>query len=156
MKLATRRALPWHWLNSAGANACLGTDGCASNNNLDMFEEAKIAAILQKFFWNDPTLLPAHAALGMATSSGAKALGLRTGVLREGVPADIVLVTTNTPCNTPMHNVESNLVYACNGGAVETTICDGKVLMLERIIPQEQEILDTANAAAKDLVRRAS
>ncbi len=65
MKLATNRAMPYHWLTSAGANVCLGTDGCASNNNLDMFEEMKTAALLQKFFWNDPTVLPAPEALAM-------------------------------------------------------------------------------------------
>ena len=77
MKLATNRAMPWHELTRAGANACLGTDGCASNNNLDMFEEAKIAALLQKFYWNNPTLLPAPAALAMATSHRGKGARVR-------------------------------------------------------------------------------
>jgi 5-methylthioadenosine/S-adenosylhomocysteine deaminase len=154
MKLATHRAMPCHWLSGAGANVCLGTDGCASNNNLDMFEESKIAALLQKFYWNNPTLLPAQEALRMATFNGAKALGFGTGKLAPGSPADIVLVTTRSVCNTPLHHVSSNLVYACNGGAVETTICDGKVLMLEREIPGETEIRESAARAASDLVRR--
>jgi 5-methylthioadenosine/S-adenosylhomocysteine deaminase len=155
MKLATNRAMPCHWLSAAGANICLGTDGCASNNNLDMFEESKIAALLQKFYWNDPTLLPAEEALSMATVNGAKALGFGTGKLMTGAPADIVLVTTRSACNTPLHHASSNLVYTCNGGAVETTICDGRVLMLEQEIPGEAEIREGAATAARDLVRRA-
>jgi len=155
MKLATNRAMPYHWLKAAGANVCLGTDGCASNNNLDMLEEAKTAALLQKFSWNNPVLLPAHEALRMATANGANALGLATGALVAGTPADIILISTRTACNTPLHNATSNLVYSCSGGAVETTICDGRVLMLEREVPGEAEVLSKASAAAQDLVRRA-
>jgi len=155
MKLATNRAMPYQGLSGAGANVCLGTDGCASNNNLDMFEEAKTAALLQKFFWNNPTLLPAHEALAMATIHGAKGLGLGTGSLVAGSPADLILVSLTTACNTPLHNATSNLVYSCNGGAVETTICDGRVLMLEREIPGEEQILTGAARAAGDLVKRA-
>jgi 5-methylthioadenosine/S-adenosylhomocysteine deaminase len=155
MKLATNRAMPYHWLAGAGANVSLGTDGCASNNNLDMFEEAKIAALLQKFFWNNPVRLPAPEALRMATSSGAKALGLPTGTLAVGTPADLVLVATRTACNTPLHNATSNLIYSCSGGAVETTICNGRVLMLNRGIPGEDAVLAGAAEAARELVKRA-
>lgn len=155
MKLATHRAMPYQELLSAGANPCLGTDGCASNNNLDMFEEVKIAALLQKFFWNNPTLLPAQEALRMATANGAKALGLPTGRLAAGTPADIILVSNRDACNIPLHNATSNLVYACNGGSVETTICNGRVLMLDRGIPNEAEVLNGAAEAAFGLVKRA-
>jgi 5-methylthioadenosine/S-adenosylhomocysteine deaminase len=155
MKLATNRAMPYPDLVSAGVNICLGTDGCASNNNLDMFEEVKIAALLQKFYWNNPTVLPAPDALLMATAHGAKALGFGTGTLTVGAPADIVLAGIRTACNTPLHNATSNLVYSCNGGVVETTICDGRVLMLEREIPEEAGILGDASRAALDLVSRA-
>ncbi|MHB8162727.1 MAG: amidohydrolase family protein [Methanoregula sp.] len=154
MKLATNRAMPIRPLMAAGANVCLGTDGCASNNNLDMFEEMKTAALLQKFFWNDPTVLPAPAALAMATTNGARALGFGMGMLSVGSPADIVLVSARTACNTPLHNVTSNLVYSCNGSAVETTICDGRILMLNREIPGEDKILAGATQAAHELVSR--
>jgi 5-methylthioadenosine/S-adenosylhomocysteine deaminase len=155
MKLATNRAMPYPWLSAAGANISLGTDGCASNNNLDMFGEAKTAALLQKFFWNDPTVLPAPEALRMATAGGATALGLPTGTLAAGAPADLVLVTTRTACNTPLHNATSNLIYSCSGAAVETTICNGRVLMLDREIPGETEVLAGAATAARELVIRA-
>jgi 5-methylthioadenosine/S-adenosylhomocysteine deaminase len=155
MKLATHRAMPYPWLSGAGVNVCLGTDGCASNNNLDLFEEAKIAALLQKFYWNDPTILPARESLAMATVNGADALGFGTGRLMVGAAADIVLVNAHRVCNTPLHNPTSNLVYSCNGGAVGTTICDGKVLMLDGEIPGEAAIRESAAHAAYDLVRRA-
>jgi 5-methylthioadenosine/S-adenosylhomocysteine deaminase len=155
MKLATNRAMPYASLTAAGANPCLGTDGCASNNNLDMFEEVKIAALLQKFFWNNPTVLPAPEALAMATVNGAKALGLPTGRLAAGTPGDIILVSNRDTCNIPLHNATSNLVYSCNGGSVETTICNGRVLMLDRGIPDESYVLNGAAEAAVALVARA-
>jgi 5-methylthioadenosine/S-adenosylhomocysteine deaminase len=155
MKLATNRAMPYHWLKKAGVNVTLGTDGCSSNNNLDMFGAAKTAALLQKFYWNDPTLLPAEEALVMATSAGARALGFGEGTLTPGAPADIILVTARTACNTPLHNATSNLMYSCSGSAVETTICNGRVLMLEREVPGETEVLAGAAGAAAGLVKRA-
>jgi len=155
MKLATHRAMPYPWLSAAGVNVCLGTDGCASNNSLDLFAEMKIAALLQKFYWNNPTLLPAQEALAMATAHGAEALGFGPGRLTVGAAADIVLVNTHRVCNTPLHNATSNLVYSCNGGAVEATICDGKVLMLEGEIPGEAVIRESAALAAQEIVCRA-
>jgi 5-methylthioadenosine/S-adenosylhomocysteine deaminase len=156
MKLATNRAMPYHWLKAAGVNVCLGTDGCASNNNLDMFEERKTAALLQKFFWNNPVLLPAAEAIEISGTNGAHALSLSTGGgLVPGSPADIILVRTKVPCNTPLHNITSNLVYACNGSCVDTTICNGRILMHGREVPGEDEILKKAAKAAQALVQRA-
>lgn len=154
MKLATNRALPYRHLSAAGANVCLGTDGCASNNCLDMFREIKTAALLQKFYWNDPVLLPAPAALAMATVNGARALHLQSGTLRPGAPADLILLSARTTCNTPLHNAASNIVYSCSGAAVTTTICDGRILMLDGQIPSEEKILAGAAAAAAGLVAR--
>lgn len=156
MKLATNRAMPYHWLREAGANVTLGTDGCASNNNLDLFEEMKAGAILQKFYWNSQTLLPAGEALSMATVNGAKALGLTSGILERGRPADIILLDRDVACNTPFHNLASNVVYACGGSAVNTVICDGRVLMKERMIPGEEAVIRQAAIAARNLVQRAA
>ena len=154
MKLAVNRAMPYHWLKSSGTNVCLGTDGCASNNSLDLLEEMKFAALLQKFAWNSQTLLPAHEAIAMATSAGARALGTGPGTLTVGAPADIVLLNARATCNTPLHNTDSNTVYACNGGAVMTVLCQGRVLMHERVVPGEEEIIREAAAAAQALVER--
>jgi 5-methylthioadenosine/S-adenosylhomocysteine deaminase len=156
MKLATNRAMPYHWLKEAGVNVCLGTDGCASNNNLDMFEEMKAAALLQKFYWNNPTLLPAPEALLMATAAGSRALGFGSGTLAAGAPADIILVSADSACNVPIHNPTSNIVYSCSGPSVKTVLCSGKVLMLERTVPHEKEILAGAQDAASRLVQRAA
>ena len=155
MKLAVNRAMPYHWLKSSGANVCLGTDGCASNNSLDLLEEMKFAALLQKFAWNSQTLLPAHEAIAMATSAGAQALGTGPGTLTVGAPADVVLLNARATCNTPLHNTDSNTVYACNGGAVMTVLCQGRVLMHERVVPGEAEIIREAAVAAQALVGRA-
>jgi 5-methylthioadenosine/S-adenosylhomocysteine deaminase len=156
MKLAVNRALPYQALKEAGVNITLGTDGCSSNNNLDMLEEMKFAALLQKFFWNSDTLLPAGEALEMATTNGARALGIPTGVIQEGRPADIVFIDMKTPSMVPMHNSVSNIVYSCTGGAVDTVICDGRILMTDKCIPGEYEILEKAQEVATHLVERAN
>jgi len=156
MKLAVNRAMPYHWLKEAGVNVCFGTDGCASNNNLDLFEEMKTGAILQKFFWNSQTLLPADEALSMATAGGARAMRLNTGALEKGRRADIILLDRDIVCNTPFHNLASNVVYSCGGHAVNTVICDGRVLMQERYIPGEEPIIQEAARASDRLVERAT
>ena len=156
MKLAVNRALPYQALKDAGVNITLGTDGCSSNNNLDMFEEMKFAALLQKFSWNSDTLLPAEEAFAMATSNGAKALGTATGAIQEGRPADIVLIDMATPSMVPMHNCVSNIVYSCSGGAVDTVICNGSILMADKFIPGEREILEKAQETSFQLVERAN
>ena len=155
MKLAVNRAMPYRWLKQHGANISLGTDGCASNNSLDLLEEMKFAALLQKFAWNSPTLLPAGEAVDMATTAGARALGTGPGTLTAGAPADIVLIDARAVCNTPLFHTDSNLVYACNGGATMTVLCRGRVLMHERVVPGEAEIIREAAAAARALVGRA-
>ena len=155
MKLAGNRALPYPELKKAGVNVALGTDGASSNNDLDMFSEMKTAAILQKFFWNDPTVMPAKDALNIASLNGAKALGLKAGVIAPGYLADLVLVGRN-PMNVPAFNTDSNAVYATSGLAVTTTICNGVILMNDGIIPGAEEIMQKAGSIAEDLVKRAT
>ncbi|MHC1627156.1 MAG: amidohydrolase [Methanoculleaceae archaeon] len=156
MKLSVNRALPYSDLSGAGVNISLGTDGCASNNNLDLFEEMKIAALLQKMWYGDPRLLPAPDAMRMAGAAGHRALGLSGGVIEPGRAADIVLVDMKAPAMVPCHHPYSNIVYSCSGSAVRTTICDGRVLMHDRLVPDEEEILKEAARAAADLVARAT
>ena len=112
-----------------GINVCLGTDGASSNNNLDMFEEMKLAALLQKGILRQPTAVPAYQALKMATVNGAKALGFDDlGALKEGYLADMIILDFNRPHLTPNNDVIANLVYSANGGDVAMTIVGGKIV----------------------------
>lgn len=154
MKLAVGRAMPYHWLRESKVNVSLGTDGCASNNSLDMMKEMKFAALLQKFFWGSQTLLPAREALEIATACGALALRCGTGRLVPGGPADLVLIDRRSVCNTPLHNHSSNLVYSCGAGAVKTVLCNGRILMQDRCVPGEEEIRREAERAAEELLSR--
>ncbi len=155
MKLASG-ICPVAKLLDAGANVSLGTDGCASNNNLDMFEEMRSAALLQKVSTMDPTVLPARKVLEMATINGAKALGIRSGMLKEGYNADMIIVDMNRAHLTPVYDVASHLVYAASGKDVTATIVNGKVLMENGKVlsMNEQEVIDTAVKTSKDLISR--
>ena len=117
-------------LVKAGMNVCLGTDGAASNNNLDLFEEMKLAALLAKEHHHDPTAVAAPAALMMATVCGARAQGRQAecGMIQVGMDADVILVDFTRPHLMPCHNVISNLVYAARGSDVALTMVRGKVL----------------------------
>ncbi len=114
----------------AGMNVCLGTDGTASNNNLDLFEEIKLAALLAKEKHHDPTALGAEAALMMATVCGARAQGREKecGMVKLGMDADLILVDFTRPHLMPCHSVLSNLAYAARGSDVCLTMVRGKVL----------------------------
>jgi 5-methylthioadenosine/S-adenosylhomocysteine deaminase len=133
MKLATGVG-PVPALLAAGVTVGLGTDGCASNNDHDMFGEMDSAAKLHKVFHNDPRVLSAAAVVRMATADGAKVLGLEgtTGVIAVGKEADIILVDLGQPHLTPMYNPYSQLVYAARGADVRTSIIAGKVVMKDR------------------------
>ncbi len=133
--------MPYTAMRRLGIRPVLGTDGTASNNNLDMMEEMKMAALLQKVS-GDPTALPAHEAIKMATEWGAQALGINAGKIGEGYLADIILIRTDIPEMVPMHNWESNVVYSANGSAVDTVICDGKILMRNRKVEGEEEVIE--------------
>lgn len=153
MKLASG-VIPYRDIMNSGLAISLGTDGCASNNNLDLFESMKFAALLQKSASKDTTIMPAREAFEIATIGGANALGLNSGVIDEGKLADIVLIDLKRPELTPNYSLISNLVYSANGSSVDTVICDGRILMQNRIVEDEPEILENAERVAKDLVRR--
>lgn len=154
MKLSVGAALDYGSLRAAGATVSLGTDGCSSNNNLDMFQSMKFAALLQKLHYNDPTLLPAEEAFRMATADGAKTLAVDAGQIAEGKLADIALIGLDRPELVPMHHLASNLVYSANSGCVDTLICDGKVLMRDGKVENEGDVLRRASEAARGLVAR--
>ena len=118
----------------AGVTVSLGTDGCASNNTLDMIKEMSTAAKLHKVAALDPTVMDAKTTVRMATINGAKALGLDhfTGSLEVGKKADIILIGLDKPHLTPIYNEYSHLVYAAGGADVDTVIINGKVVMEDR------------------------
>jgi 5-methylthioadenosine/S-adenosylhomocysteine deaminase len=156
MKLATGGIFDYDAAKRAGVRVVLGTDGPGSNNNLDLMEELKLAALVQKHRSGDATSLPAAEALAMVTSSAARAFRLGSGRLEAGEPADLILVDFSAPSTQPLHDPVSALVYAAHGAAVHTTICAGRVLMHDRVIEvaDEQEILREGARAARDLVQR--
>ena len=154
MKLASGQAMPYAAMKESGVVMGLGTDGAASNNNLDMFEAMKIATLLQKFAHRDPSVLPAGEAFQLATLGGARALGIDAALIQPERLADILLVDPRRPDLTPRHDDVSNWVYAAHGNCVDTVLCDGQVLMKGRRVKGEAEILEKAAQVARELVTR--
>ncbi len=156
LKLAVGGIFAYREAREAGLCVVLGTDGAGSNNNLDMIEEMKIAALVQKHRTEDPTCLPAQEVLDLATTAPAEAFGLGSGKIEPGAPADLMLVDLGAPSTQPVHDPVSNLVYAANASSVHTTICDGEVLMVDRIveIADEEEVIREATTAARNLFER--
>ena len=118
-------------LSKAGINVALGTDGCASNNDLDMISEMRTAALLAKGVAKDASALPAHQALEMATINGARALGLEAmiGSLEVGKYADMTAIDLNTLNSTPLYNPISQIVYATQASQVSHVWCSGQQLL---------------------------
>ena len=125
---------PVHKYIEQGINIALGTDGCASNNNLDMVEEMRLAALIHKGNNLNPTLINARQALQMATINGAKALGLDkiTGSIEKGKRADLLLIDVKNTFMQPVYDYYSAIVYSMNSSCIDTVIVDGKVLMENR------------------------
>jgi len=142
MKLASGMA-PVQRLRDAGVTVALGTDGAASNNDLDMFDELRDAAMLGKLAADDASAVPAEAAVEMATQGGADALGLPVGRVAVGAPADLAVVDLSGAHLIPEHDLVSHLAYAARGSDVRHTVCDGQVLMRDR------ELLTLDAAAVK-------
>lgn len=144
-------------LNRAGVNVALGTDGTASNNDLDMFGEMRIAALLAKTVANDAAAVPAAEALRMATLNGARALGLEdsVGSLSPGKQADVVAVDLDALESQPVYDPVSQLVYACNRRQVSHVWVAGKQLLRDGhlLTMDEQEILDRARAWRDKIAR---
>ena len=119
-----------------GVTVSLGTDGCASNNDLDMFQEMDVATKLQKIHRLNPTVLPAEEVVWMSTMGGAKALGLeqQIGSLEKGKRADIILVNIRKPHLMPLYDYYSQIVYAAKGSDVETVIVGGEIILENRTL----------------------
>ena len=156
MKLASGMA-PVQRMREAGVTVALGTDGAASNNDLDVFDELRDAAMLGKLAADDAAAVPAEAAVEMATAGGADALGFDSGRIEAGANADLAVVDFDAPHLTPVHDHVSHLAYAVRGSDVRHTVCDGRVLMEDRALVtlDEGEIRGRAADRAADLAERA-
>jgi 5-methylthioadenosine/S-adenosylhomocysteine deaminase len=151
MKLASGIA-PVEAMRKAGVAVGLGTDGAASNNDLDMFEAMRQAAFLHKLVADDPRAIPAPVALEMATIEGARVLGMEKtlGSLEPGKRADLLIVSMASARQTPMYDPVSHLVYVTRGDDVRTTIVNGRVLMRDRkvLTLDSRQVLADARAMA--------
>lgn len=144
LKLASGYMFRYNELRDAGANVCLGTDGCASSNNLDMLETMKTSAMVQKAWRGDPSAMPLNELLAMATSNAGKALGLNIGRLEEGAAADILIIGTDNYNFLSPGSFLANLVYSAHSDCISSVICDGRFVMKNRVVKGEKEILAEA------------
>ena len=140
-------------LQKNGCRIALGTDGASSNNNLDMLEEMKLAALLAKCY-ADPEAGSATDVFNMATRWGAEAFGLDAGAIEEGKLADALLLDLNNEKLVPNYNLVSNLVYSADASCIDTVICNGKVVMRGRVVPGEEDIIEQARETCRSLIAR--
>ena len=144
LKLASGYRFLYNELRDAGANICLGTDGCASSNNLDMLETMKTSAMIQKAWRDDPSAMPINEIMAMSSANAGKALGLNIGKIEEGALADILIVDTQNYNFISPGTFEANLVYSAHSDCIDSMICNGKFVMRGRVVEGEQEILEEA------------
>jgi len=147
---------PVQALVKAGVNVALGTDGAASNNNLDMLEEMRIAALLAKGASNDATAIPAHTALRMATLNGAKALGIeaRTGSLTAGKAADITAIDLSAISSQPVYDPVSQIVYTATRDQVSDVWVNGRHLLAKhQLTGMDEAALRDKAQAWRDKIR---
>lgn len=152
MKLACGVA-PISAMIKKGITVGLGTDGCASNNNLDLLQEMDTAAKLEKSARLDPTVMDAKTVVKMATSHGAKVLGMedQIGTLEVEQKADLIIIDCHQPHLTPMYSEYSHLAYCVMGSDVDTVIINGRLVMEKRKILtlDEEEIMNRVNETAR-------
>lgn len=143
-KLASGYRFLYNELRDAGANICIGTDGCGSSNNLDIMEAMKTSAIFQKAWRDDPSAMPLPELMDCATINGAKALNFDGGRIAEGAVADLSIIDTNNTAFLSPGPFLANLVYAAHSDCIDSVICNGRFVMRHREVPAEQEILSEA------------
>lgn len=144
LKLASGYKFKYNELRDAGANVCLGTDGCASSNNLDMLETMKTSAMIQKAWRNDTSAMPINELIEMVTVNPAKVLGVNVGRIEEGALADLLLIDVGSYHFMSPGSFEANLIYSAHSDCVDSVICNGRFLMKNRVVPGEKEILAEA------------
>lgn len=143
-KLASGYRFRYNELRDAGANVCIGTDGCASSNNLDMLEALKTTALFQKAWRENPKALPLYELISLATRNGADALGLDTGRLEAGMQADICIVNTDSSFFLSPGSFLSNFIYSSHSDCIDSLISMGRFVMRNRKVEGEESILRDA------------
>jgi 5-methylthioadenosine/S-adenosylhomocysteine deaminase len=137
-----------------GITVSLGTDGCASNDNMDMLEEMRTAALLHKVANLDASVISSYDVLKMATIDGAKSVGLEedVGSLEMGKKADMILVDVGSVHLRPLNDIVSTLVYCANSGDVETVIVDGRIVVQDHRIKSvdERQLISKVEKRIKD------
>jgi 5-methylthioadenosine/S-adenosylhomocysteine deaminase len=148
MKLAVGGSFPYPWAAKAGVSIGLGTDGVSSNSNLDMFEEVKLFALIQKHSSADPATLPAEEAIAIAR--GLRSETIAGTPLEPGEPADFLLLRGSDP-ELSAGDLDADLVYAAGGSVVDTTVVAGRVLMRDRVVPGADELVAEVRPRASRL-----
>ena len=144
LKLASGYRFLYNELKAAGANVCLGTDGCGSSNNLDILEAMKTSAIVQKAWRDDPSAMPLGELAAMVSTNAAKALGINAGQIKEGMLADLLIIDIDNYQFLSPAGFLANLVYSAHSDCVDSVICDGKFIMRGRVVEGEREIIENA------------
>lgn len=150
-KLASGFRFRYNELRDAGANVCLGTDGAASSNNLDMLETMKTTALFQKAWRNDASQMHLQELMDAATVNGARALGLDTGEIREGAIADLSIVDVDNSYFLSPGSFLGNLVYAAHSDVISSVIAQGRFVMRDRVVKGEKEILTEARKVLQQI-----
>jgi 5-methylthioadenosine/S-adenosylhomocysteine deaminase len=149
LKLAVGRVFPYRAARRHGIPVGLGTDGAGSNNSLDLLQDLKVLALLQKHEARDPSVLPAEDAWRIATGRAAPLLGA-SGRIAEGEPADFLLLRVDTP-ELGVGDLTADLVYAASGSVVDTTVVNGRVLMRGGVVPGADEVVAKARERSERL-----
>ncbi|MBC8345230.1 MAG: amidohydrolase [Candidatus Marinimicrobia bacterium] len=152
MKLASG-VFPYQQMKKAGVRIGLATDGAASNNNIDMLDEMKVAALLQKSSSQDPTVMPAEEVFELATKGSASLFDLNMGEISIGKSADLLLVDLNNIHLIPNHHLIPNLVYSAHSGCIDTTIAKGRILMENGKVKDEEKVIEEFQKSANKLVQ---
>lgn len=157
MKISSGIA-PLERMRRAGVHCTVATDGCCSNNDLDLWEELRTATFLQKCATGDPCAAPAYEMLKMVTVEAARGIGCEgeLGVVSEGAIADLILLDLRKPHLCPVHNLVSNLVYCAKASDVDTVIVDGEVVVSRRRVVgiDLDGVMDQVQHHALDIARR--
>lgn len=149
LKLASGYRFLYNELRDAGANVCIGTDGCASSNNLDMLEAMKTAAMVQKAWRKEPSAMPLDELMSVASLNGYKALGTDAGRIEAGALADILLIDVDSYHFLSDGSFEAGLVYSAHSDSIDSVICNGRFVMRGRQVADEKNIIRDAKEVLK-------